>query len=668
MASITKGECSNKGKKRSRTKGRHDFCAGCSQPMYDSTIGYSSSSNSNNSSSSSRDVKHIIVYCSGDGGCEDTTNGCTNRFHLSCANIPPSCSLYRSILSDHCESQNEDQGQSNACTAMSRSSSTDSLGLVDDTNDSIMGGVGGSSNGNNKARSRKRKKSLKTRGFLCPSCDVEGTSRYLMEYMEDFRSIKKEFYQDQITGECMDRVTGSDFITHLVQLASSTTKKGSSSSIPILKQTEVGLPKLQTMLQRIARSHETDRKTEKSEDGDTSSASGDKREFGGVIANAILASEPNNKNKNDGSDGQTEDTTERFSSEDDDFVSCYSSEASIQSSPVEEVTTEPLAFFQGVNPQYFVGQPLRLYCHVDNSYHVGRIVDWRAREGIVQTKAQYITSLQKMGQASASSTSSSRSTSRISRGRQSDSQQLGLDPDIASVQYLVRFRHGVGGRKIALHHWLFLEEHPLSVGAGLIWVKVDTQNRAIINAQTKDPNRLSTTTATEEKHDASSCVFRPAQIMVRTALEMVPVRAIQTNTSLSNGHTQTNGGSSNIIHVMALFFAQAFRHAVLQLGGGLTHCPSMDDVIVADFLDPPKCMEKSLKRVRPHDRGLTIAVASACMEREEQRRIRAWHNISPFPLEYTTNAAPVVTNSKSPKHARKSCRGASNEFMDSNSR
>jgi hypothetical protein len=461
----------------------------------------------------------------------------------------------------------------------------------------------------------------------------------------------------------MDRVTGSDFIAHLVQLASSTTKKGASSSTPILKQTEVGLPKLQMMLQRIARSNETDRKTENSEDGGTLSDSDDKREFDSVIANAMLASEPNNKNKNDGSDGQTEDTTERFSSEEDDFVSCFSSVASIQSSPVEEITTQPLIFFQGVNPQYFVGQPLRLYCHVDNSYHVGRIIDWRAREGTLQTKSQYIASLQKKKKPSACSTSS-RSTSRTSRGRQSDSQQLGLDPDIAGVQYLVRFRHGVGGRKIALHQWLYLEEHPLSIGAGLIWVKVDTTNRAITNVKTKDPNRLSTAaTATKVKHDASSSVFRPAQIMVRTALEMVPVRAIQTNTSLSNG------GNSKTIHVMALFFAHAFRHAVLQLAGGLPHCPLMDDVIVADFLDPPKCMEKSLKRVRHHDRGLTIAVASACTEREEQRRVRAWHHLSSFPLECTTNnAAPVVTNNKSTKHTRKNSHGASSQSMDSNSR
>ena len=37
---------------------------------------------------------------------------------------------------------------------------------------------------------------LQRQSFICPSCDVEGTSRYLLEYFEKFQAMKKNFYAE----------------------------------------------------------------------------------------------------------------------------------------------------------------------------------------------------------------------------------------------------------------------------------------------------------------------------------------------------------------------------------------------------------------------------------------------------------------------------------------
>jgi hypothetical protein len=82
-----------------------------------------------------------------------------------------------------------------------------------------------------------------------------------------------------------------------------------------------------------------------------------------------------------------------------------------------------------LQPAFFVGKCVRLYCPVDNQYHSGRIVDWRI--------ATHSTSF--------------------------------WESEVANVEYFVRFLAGKDHRKVTSHQWLVLEEHALAVSSTLIW-------------------------------------------------------------------------------------------------------------------------------------------------------------------------------------------------------
>ena len=111
-------------------------------------------------------------------------------------------------------------------------------------------------------------------------------------------------------------------------------------------------------------------------------------------------------------------------------------------------------------PSFFIGKPIQLYCPLDNSYHQGRIVDWR----------------------------------KSTRGYP---QYYGTG-EIASSEFLVRFPPGINGRKTGLRRWIILEEHCVAVSLAIVFA--------------------------EQKKVKGLAGWKPVQIMARSSLELIPVR------------------------------------------------------------------------------------------------------------------------------------------------
>ncbi len=135
--------------------------------------------------------------------------------------------------------------------------------------------------------------------------------------------------------------------------------------------------------------------------------------------------------------------------------------------------------------EFLVGKPLRLYCPLDNNYHVGRIIDFRT--------CSVYPSLRGIGDHVASLVDPEKNTVHIE-----DLDYYGTGP-ISQSEYLVRFPAGVEGRKKELIQWIILEEHSLAVGITLIQGKT-AKLKGKVNG------------------------WKPAMILARSALELVPVR------------------------------------------------------------------------------------------------------------------------------------------------
>lgn len=84
-----------------------------------------------------------------------------------------------------------------------------------------------------------------------------------------------------------------------------------------------------------------------------------------------------------------------------------------------------------LEPDDYVGKPLRIFNSTANQYHAGRIVDYRTR-----------TIAPPSGNA------------------------------MRDAEFLVRFTAGTGDRKTPHQHWLTLEEHALAVGTTLVWAQI----------------------------------------------------------------------------------------------------------------------------------------------------------------------------------------------------
>lgn len=126
-----------------------------------------------------------------------------------------------------------------------------------------------------------------------------------------------------------------------------------------------------------------------------------------------------------------------------------------------------------IGRDFFIGKMIKLYCTTDNQYHTGRIIDWR---------------------------------SALPPGMELKNQFYGRG-FIGATEFRVRFAAGMNGRKRTLLKWILFEEHSCAVSTSLVMALRD-KGRGMNG-------------------------WRAAQVMLRTCLELVPIRKLISNSDSS---------------------------------------------------------------------------------------------------------------------------------------
>jgi hypothetical protein len=291
-----------------------------------------------------------------------------------------------------------------------------------------------------------------------------------------------------------------------------------------------------------------------------------------------------------------------------------------------------------LDPSYLVGMPIRLFNPIDNSYHTGRVLDFKlgAPHRIDQT----------IYSSKSSESSSIPPIPKIC--------EL-TDRKICSTLFLIRFRQGIEGRKISVHKWIYLEEHAVTIGGEICWANVghhsggamDDRNNQIVD-DSKPKNAVSTPRflKSDVKLHAQQYLspYRPVQIIFRSLLEMIPLQNLNPFVScedITKTHTSKRGKDS-CLNVLAMGFGQTFSHVRLCLrdGGGserksatptsLNNTPEEPARAEVVLLTPnnPSWLDQILHRAELSDEDVALGLGMACMEKEEERRIRARCHLS----------------------------------------
>jgi hypothetical protein len=158
-------------------------------------------------------------------------------------------------------------------------------------------------------------------------------------------------------------------------------------------------------------------------------------------------------------------------------VNPFEKDGGASSNVPDETKDEEKDFWSAA--EFLIGKPVRLYCNLDNEYHNGRIVDWRTCSVYPNTKTEKLHRSQK-----------SVHVSKLDF--------YGAGP-LSCCEFLVHFPAGDGKRKKEVSQWMILEEHSLAVGITLVRGQYDIKSHS------------------PEK-------WRPAMVLARSALELVPVR------------------------------------------------------------------------------------------------------------------------------------------------
>jgi hypothetical protein len=382
---------------------------------------------------------------------------------------------------------------------------------------------------------------LQRESFICPNCDVEGTSRYLLEYFEKVHAMKKNFYAEYLGGskknneerraradECVESRTGQSFLWHLMK------DNCGDREIKNWNASEIQLGGMSRVFTYLSKQLEQQR---------------------------------------------NEDHTRREKRQKSKFK---------------------------VDPSYLVGMPVRLFNPIENSYHSGRIIDYKL-------DAPYeVDRLLSETKPSASDASFP----------EPDMNKL-VDEKIVRTLFLVRFRHGCEGRKTSVHQWIYLEEHAVTVGGEICWAKIENgcdekgDDGSDGKTESIDQNGM------EDKRFKSP--YRPVQISFRSLLEMLPVEEL-------NSAVLGMGFGRHITHIR------------------LTFDDNMNEMGQSSFFpftsSNPSWLDQVLNRARLSDEDVALGVAMACMEREEERRVRSWRNHS-LSSPSTTQESPP-SSKKSP--------------------
>lgn len=354
---------------------------------------------------------------------------------------------------------------------------------------------------------------LQHQSFICPSCDVEGTSRYLLEYFVKFHAMKKNFYAEYL-GDCkkksqerlaradesVDSRTGQSFLWHLMK------ESCGEHEINNWNASEVRLEVMSNVLGYLSKEVQQQRNEDH------------------------MRREKRQKNK-----------------------------------------------FK-LDPSYLVGMPIRLFNPIENSYHSGRIIDYK---------------LNSPYEVDRDLTETKPSPSDASFP-EPDMNEL-VDEEIVTTMFLVRFRHGCEGRKTSVHQWIYLEEHAVSVGGEICWAKVENDGDESSENKTEADKRFKSP-------------YRPVQISLRSLLEMIPVEELKSE------------------EVLGMAFGRHITHIRMTLDRNKNE---LGQSTLYPFTNScPSWLDRILNRARLSDEDIALGVAIACMEREENRRVRLWCNVS----------------------------------------
>ncbi|KAL3798345.1 hypothetical protein HJC23_004998 [Cyclotella cryptica] len=463
--------------------------------------------------------------------------------------------------------------------------------------------------------------------FVCNSCDVEGTSRYLLEYFEIFHAMKKAFYSRSITedssvrqermSECVESRVGNGFLLHMTKIhaiesqqnelktCNERFEKGNESkTLGDCVRSEIHISHMTNVLRLLSKQLPPD--TQKCSPSENESKVT-------VSVGSATASEKSSKEE---SDLRTASRTKKARKEsrstgysEHNFNAECASNQAVSVHPTSEIDFD--AVYQNkvkLDPTYLVGMPLQIFNPVDNSYHSGRIVQCKMNAPFKVDESHI------------------------------DSKIIGklIDKDISNTMYLVRFREGVDGRKVNVHQWLYLEEHAVIVGAEVCWAKISLATDPSV-ACAPSPLLMSP--------------YRPVQIVFRSMLEMISVckyAGSSDGASLTNVLARGFGDVFSFVRVTLQEndnSPQECSNALAQSaecnpklrasddasGFGLDYS-KVDNIKPRPNVFPfrirdPLWLNEILRRVRLTDEDVGVAVAMACVEKNEKGMIRSSQNL-----------------------------------------
>mmetsp|Transcript_29589 Transcript_29589/g.70299 ORF Transcript_29589/g.70299 Transcript_29589/m.70299 type:complete len:606 (-) Transcript_29589:124-1941(-) len=238
-----------------------------------------------------------------------------------------------------------------------------------------------------------------------------------------------------------------------------------------------------------------------------------------------------------------------------------------------------------LDPTYLVGLPIRLFNPIDNSYNSGRIIDCKSNSTF-HDDAVLINSVTES-----------------------------IDEQIASTLYLVRFARGLDGRKVAIHKWIYLEEHAVIIGGDVCWARVD---------DAVEPSRGKTSGLDSEQKTISAVSkdyvvpYRPVQLVFRSMLEMIPLQNLNPYSSIVLAY-----GLGQSVNTMRISIRSGSGGKGEEPKGSGNGNAAERPCVIPLTEKNPAWIDEMLKLAKFSDEDVAMAFAKGLWEREEQRRARA---------------------------------------------
>ncbi|KAL3760765.1 hypothetical protein ACHAWU_003673 [Discostella pseudostelligera] len=278
---------------------------------------------------------------------------------------------------------------------------------------------------------------------------------------------------------------------------------------------------------------------------------------------------------------------------------------------------------------FLVGKPIRLYNNLDNEYHVGRIVDWRKCTVYPRPTSlppyEYIDAQTVRDEGSLMSPTHNQNDSKnnaaavLNHISIDQLEYYGIGP-LSTCEFLVRFPSGLQGRRKELLKWIMLEEHSLAVGMSLILGK-------------KSKPSLS-----------RSVDWKPAMILVRSALELVTVRSFLHEDDRGNLFATMTTERENTLAgdrwALASFFGEE-QHDLLRLRDETCDLHDNPNLLLMDAsgvngkvkneegADRVEEADNDVQLLHPRDppSSIDVPLALAMVEHCEQMRCKAWKKL-----------------------------------------